>query len=205
MTSITEIAPVIPVVTIGNPENAVPIARAQLDGGVGIIELTLRTPTALDSLARIARQVPDIVVGAGTVLDPPTVERAAAAGAQFLVTPGITPTLLAAMERSGLPFLPGAATLSEAMALLERGVTTLKFFPAVAAGGTALLSAIAGPLPQLRFCPTGGITPQSAPEYLALGNVNCVGGSWFTPADAVAAGDWSRISALAAQSLALRS
>jgi 2-dehydro-3-deoxyphosphogluconate aldolase / (4S)-4-hydroxy-2-oxoglutarate aldolase len=205
MTSITEIAPVIPVVTIDNAKNAVPIARALLDGGVGIIELTLRTPTALDSLARIARQVPDIVVGAGTVLDAPTVERAVAAGAQFLVSPGTTPTLLAAMERSGLPFLPGAATVSEAMILLERGVTTLKFFPAAAAGGAALLSAIAGPLPQLRFCPTGGITPQSAPEYLALGNVDCVGGSWFTPADAVAAGDWSRISALAAQSLALRS
>lgn len=205
MNSITQIAPVIPVVTIHNAANAVPIARALLDGGVGIIELTLRTPTALDSLARIARQVPDIVIGAGTVLDAPTVARAVAAGAQFLVSPGTTPTLLAAMERSGLPFLPGAATLSEAMALLERGVTTLKFFPAVAAGGAALLSAIAGPLPQLRFCPTGGITPQSAPEYLALGNVDCVGGSWFTPADAVAAGDWNRISALAAQSLALRS
>ena len=205
MTSITQIAPVIPVVTIDNVENAVPIARALLDGGVGIIELTLRTPTAIDSLARIARQVPDIVVGAGTVLDAPTVARAVAAGAQFLVSPGTTPTVLAAMERSGLPFLPGAATVSDAMALLERGVTTLKFFPAVAAGGTALLSAIAGPLPQLRFCPTGGITPQSAPGFLALGNVDCVGGSWFTPADAVAAGDWNRVSALAAQSLALRS
>jgi len=204
MTFITEIAPVIPVVTIDDPESAVPIARALLDGGVGVIELTLRTPSALDSLARIARQVPEIVVGAGTVLDAPTVERAVAAGAQFLVSPGTTPTLLAAMERSALPFLPGAATVSEAMALLERGHTTLKFFPAVAAGGTAMLASIAGPLPQLRFCPTGGITPQTAPEFLALQNVDCVGGSWFTPADAVAAGDWSRVSELAAQSLALR-
>jgi len=204
MTSITHIAPVIPVVTIDDPENAVPIARALLDGGVGVIELTLRTPTALDSLARIARQVPEIVVGAGTVLDAPTVERAAAAGAQFLVSPGTTPTLLAAMERSALPFLPGAATVSEAMVLLERGHTRLKLFPAVAAGGTALLASIAGPLPQLRFCPTGGITSQTAPDFLALRNVDCVGGSWFTPADAVAARDWSRVSELAAQSLALR-
>jgi len=204
MTSITEIAPVIPVVTIDDPDSAVPIARALLDGGVGIIELTLRTPSALDSLARIARQVPEIALGAGTVLDAPTVERAVAAGAQFLVSPGTTPTLLAAMERCGLPFLPGAATVSEAMVLLERGHETLKFFPAVAAGGTAMLAAIAAPLPQLRFCPTGGITPQTAGDFLALSNVDCVGGSWFTPADAVATGDFARVSELAAQSLALR-
>lgn len=198
MTAITQIAPVIPVVTIDDPATAVPIARALLDGGVAVIELTLRTPTALDSLALIARQVPGIAVGAGTVLDPPMVERAAAAGAQFLVSPGTTPTLLAAMERSGLPFLPGAATVSEAMVLLERGHTTLKFFPAVAAGGVTALSSFAGPLPQLRFCPTGGITPETAPDFLALPNVDCVGGSWFTPRDAVAAGDWDRVSALAA-------
>jgi 2-dehydro-3-deoxyphosphogluconate aldolase / (4S)-4-hydroxy-2-oxoglutarate aldolase len=201
--TITQIAPVIPVVTIDDPATAVPIAQALLDGGVGVIELTLRTPTALDALALIARRVPGIVVGAGTVIDPPMVERAAAAGAQFLVSPGSTPTLLAAMERSGLPFLPGAATASEAMVPLERGVTTLKLFPAVAAGGVALLSSLAGPLPQLRFCPTGGITPQTAGDFLALANVDCVGGSWFTPADAVAARDWDRVSALAADSLRL--
>jgi len=204
MTSVTDIAPVIPVVTVDDPDDAVPIARALLDGGIGIIELTLRTPTALEALTRIARQVPDIVIGAGTVLDTATVERAVSAGAQFLVSPGTTPTLLAAMERSGLPFLPGAATVSEAMALLERGVTTMKFFPAVAAGGTAALASFAGPLPQLRFCPTGGITPQSAPGFLALANVDCVGGSWFTPRDAVTARDWNRVTELAAQSLAMR-
>lgn len=201
--TVTTIAPVIPVVTIDDPATAVPIAQALLDGGVGVIELTLRTPTALESLSRIARQVPGIVVGAGTVLDAPTVDRAATAGAQFLVSPGTTPTLLGAMERSGLPFLPGAATVSEAMVLLERGVTTLKFFPAVAAGGAAYLASMAGPLPQLRFCPTGGITPETAGDFLALANVDCVGGSWFTPKDAVAARDWDRVSALAAASLRL--
>ncbi|HEY8479477.1 MAG TPA: bifunctional 4-hydroxy-2-oxoglutarate aldolase/2-dehydro-3-deoxy-phosphogluconate aldolase [Spirillospora sp.] len=199
-----DLAPVIPVVVLDDAVAAVPLARALVEGGLPAIEVTLRTPAALEAIERIAAEVPDAVVGAGTVVRPEDAERSAAAGAKFLVSPGSTPRLRSAMGATGLPFLPGVATASEAMALLETGITAMKFFPAEASGGAACLKALAGPLPQIRFCPTGGIGPKNAADYLALANVGCVGGSWLTPADAVAAGDWDRIRALAAEAAALR-
>ncbi|MFC5729459.1 MULTISPECIES: bifunctional 4-hydroxy-2-oxoglutarate aldolase/2-dehydro-3-deoxy-phosphogluconate aldolase [Nocardioides] len=201
--SVLDVVPVMPVVVVDDLAAAVPIARALVAGGLPAIELTLRTPVALDALRAIVAEVPGILVGAGTIVTPQQAADAAAAGAQFLVSPGATPTLLSAMVDTGLPFLPGTATVSEVLAVLERGLTEMKFFPAEASGGSAYLKAIAGPVPQARFCPTGGITPASAPTYLALPNVGCVGGSWLTPADAVAAGDWARIEALAKEAAAL--
>ncbi|MBM7810743.1 bifunctional 4-hydroxy-2-oxoglutarate aldolase/2-dehydro-3-deoxy-phosphogluconate aldolase [Saccharothrix algeriensis] len=198
-----ELSPVIPVVVLDDADQAVPLARALLRGGIRVIELTLRTPAALAAIERIAAEVPDIVLGAGTVTAPEHAERAAEAGAAFLVTPGTTERVLAAVEGTGLPFLPGAATASEAMRLAERGLTALKFFPAEAAGGADFLKSVAGPLPGLRFCPTGGISAETAPRYLALPNVGCVGGSWLTPKDALAAGDFDRIEALARAAAAL--
>ncbi|MGW9350858.1 bifunctional 4-hydroxy-2-oxoglutarate aldolase/2-dehydro-3-deoxy-phosphogluconate aldolase [Nocardiopsis flavescens] len=197
------LAPVMPVVVLHDAEAAVPLARALVAGGLPGIEVTLRTPAALDAIERIAAEVPEAAVGAGTVVTPDQAEAAAEAGARFLVSPGCTATLADAMAGTGLPFLPGVSTVSEALALLERGVTELKFFPAEAAGGAGFLKSLTGPLPQVRFCPTGGITPASAPSYLALPNVGCVGGSWLTPADAVAAGDWDRITGLAREAAAL--
>ncbi|MUL40672.1 bifunctional 4-hydroxy-2-oxoglutarate aldolase/2-dehydro-3-deoxy-phosphogluconate aldolase [Streptomonospora sp. PA3] len=191
------LAPVVPVVVLSEAATAVPLARALVAGGLPAVEVTLRTGAALEAIERIAAEVPQAVVGAGTVTTPHQAEQAAAAGAAFLVSPGCTPGLHAAMAATGLPALPGAATASEALALLERGVTAMKFFPAEAAGGRAYLKSLAGPLPQVRFCPTGGITAASAPDYLALPNVGCVGGTWLTPADAVASGDWSRVEELA--------
>lgn len=167
--------------------------------------MTLRTPGALEALRAIAGEVSGAVVGAGTVLTPGQVKECVGAGARFLVSPGWTELLLEAMQGSGVPFLPGVSTTSEVVALLERGVREMKFFPAQASGGTAYLKALAGPLPQARFCPTGGIGVDSAPEYLALPNVGCVGGSWMLPADAVAARDWGRVEVLAREAAALRS
>ncbi|MBP2334448.1 2-dehydro-3-deoxyphosphogluconate aldolase/(4S)-4-hydroxy-2-oxoglutarate aldolase [Saccharothrix coeruleofusca] len=197
------LSPVIPVVVVDDAAHAVPLARALLRGGIGVIELTLRTPAALAAIERVAAEVPEIVIGAGTVTAPEHAEQAAKAGAAFLVTPGSTDRVLDAAEDTGLPFLPGAATVSEAMRLAERGLTALKFFPAEAAGGVDYLKSIGGPLPGLRFCPTGGITAESAPRYLALPNVGCVGGSWLTPKDALAAGDFDRVEALARAAAAL--
>jgi 2-dehydro-3-deoxyphosphogluconate aldolase/(4S)-4-hydroxy-2-oxoglutarate aldolase len=197
MRSLLNIVPVIPVVVVKDAADAVPIARALVDGGLPIIELTLRTPAAMESIERIAAEVPDILVGAGTIVDTDQPKRAAAAGAQFLVSPGSTPKLRAAMRDSGLPHLPGVATVSEVLALLEDGYTEMKFFPAEAAGGAAYLRAIHSPVPAARFCPTGGITPTNMASYLALPNVGCVGGSWLTPADAVERQDWTTISDLA--------
>lgn len=202
--SVLDLVPVLPVVVIDDLATAVPVARALVDGGLPAIELTLRTPVALDALRLIAAEVPEIALGVGTITTPAQAEAAVAAGAGFLVSPGCTPSLLAAMAATGVPFLPGTSTVSEVLAVLEAGLTEMKFFPAEAAGGAAYLKAVAGPLPQARFCPTGGITPASAPSYLALGNVGCVGGSWLTPADAVVAGDGERISKLAAEAAALR-
>jgi 2-dehydro-3-deoxyphosphogluconate aldolase/(4S)-4-hydroxy-2-oxoglutarate aldolase len=202
--NITTIAPVIPVVVIDDALTAVPLARALLDGGVGVIELTMRTPAAVDAIERIAREVPEMVVGAGTVLNDQQAADATAAGAQFLVSPGAPRGLIAAMRRTGVGYLPGASTVTEVMTLLDAGVTTVKFFPASAAGGPQFLGALASVLPMVRFCPTGGITAETAPDYLALPNVDCVGGTWLTPKDAVAAGDWQRITELAAASLSLR-
>jgi 2-dehydro-3-deoxyphosphogluconate aldolase / (4S)-4-hydroxy-2-oxoglutarate aldolase len=202
--SVLDLAPVIPVVVLEDAADAVPLARALVAGGLPAIEVTLRTPVALDAVRAIAGAVPDAVVGVGTVITPGQVAESVAAGARFLVGPGWTDVLLEAMRGSGVPFLVGVSTASEVMALLERGVREMKFFPAEAAGGTAYLKSLAGPLPQARFCPTGGIGAARAPEYLGLPNVGCVGGTWMIPADAVAARDWGRIEALARAAAGLR-
>jgi len=202
-TSILHVSPVIPVVTIDDPQHAVPIARALADGGVRIIELTLRTESALTSLKRIADEVPDILVGAGTVLTPAQADAAIHAGAQFLVSPGITKTLLDHLLTTGVPFLPGVATIGEVMGVLERGLTAMKFFPAGPAGGPGYLAAVGAPIPQVQFCPTGGISLDSAPGYLALPNVSCVGGSWLTPKTAVENNDWEQITKLAREASGL--
>ncbi|MFJ4790700.1 bifunctional 4-hydroxy-2-oxoglutarate aldolase/2-dehydro-3-deoxy-phosphogluconate aldolase [Streptomyces sp. NPDC088794] len=203
-TSVLDLAPVVPVVVLDDVADAVPLARALVAGGLPAIEVTLRTPVALDAIRAIAAAVPDAVVGAGTVITPAQVTESVAAGARFLVSPGWTDVLLEAMRASGVPYLPGVSTTSEVVALLERGVREMKFFPAQAAGGTAYLKSLAGPLPQARFCPTGGIGAANAPEYLELPNVGCVGGTWMIPADAVAAGDWGRIEGLAREAAGLR-
>ncbi|MEU6815332.1 bifunctional 4-hydroxy-2-oxoglutarate aldolase/2-dehydro-3-deoxy-phosphogluconate aldolase [Streptomyces sp. NPDC046860] len=202
--SVLDLAPVLPVVVLSDAADAVPLARALVAGGLPAIEVTLRTPAALDGIRAIAEEVPEAVVGAGTVITPDQASRCVAAGARFLVSPGWTESLLAAMRESGVPFLPGVSTASEVVALLERGVREMKFFPAEAAGGTAYLKSLAGPLPDARFCPTGGIAPANAPEYLALPNVGCVGGSWMVPADAVGARDWARVEELARGAAGLR-
>ncbi|GGK93496.1 ketohydroxyglutarate aldolase [Sphaerisporangium melleum] len=202
--SILDLAPVVPVVVIDRVETAVPLARALVAGGLPAIEVTLRTSCALEAIGRIAAEVPEAFVGAGTVRTPADVAASADAGARFLVSPGATPALLDAMAGSGVPFLPGAATASEVMALVERGLTELKFFPAVPAGGVAYLKALGGPLPDVRFCPTGGIRPETAADFLALPNVGAVGGTWLTPADALASGDYARVEKLAAEAAALR-
>ncbi|MFI0016581.1 bifunctional 4-hydroxy-2-oxoglutarate aldolase/2-dehydro-3-deoxy-phosphogluconate aldolase [Streptomyces griseus] len=201
--SVLDLAPVVPVVVLHDVADAVPLARALVAGGLPAIEVTLRTPAALESIRAMAAEVPGAVVGAGTVISPEHVRDTVDAGARFLVSPGWTNALLEAMKASGVPFLPGVSTTSEVVALLERGVREMKFFPAEAAGGTAYLKALSAPLPQARFCPTGGISLASAPSYLALPNVGCVGGSWMVPADAVAAKDWDRVARLAAEAAAL--
>ncbi|MFI0901234.1 bifunctional 4-hydroxy-2-oxoglutarate aldolase/2-dehydro-3-deoxy-phosphogluconate aldolase [Streptomyces sp. NPDC020983] len=203
MDSVFGLAPVIPVVVVEDADDAVPLARALLAGGLGAIEVTLRTPAALDALAAVAREVPGAVVGAGTVLTPDHAAAAAAAGARFLVSPGCTETLLDAMGGTGLPYLPGVSTASEVMKLLERGVTDMKFFPAEPAGGAPFLKSLASPLPRARFCPTGGIDAARAPQYLRLPNVACVGGSWMIPPQLLAARDWEGITALAREAAAL--
>lgn len=195
--SLLDIVPVIPVVVVHDAADAVPIAQALVDGGLPVIELTLRTPAALEAIRRIANEVPDILVGAGTIVDTYQPQQVKAAGAQFLVSPGSTPALRASMRDSGLPHLPGVATVSEVLKLLEHGYTEMKFFPAEAAGGAPYLRAIQSPVPAARFCPTGGITPANIASYLASPNVGCVGGSWLTPADVVARQDWAAISRLA--------
>jgi 2-dehydro-3-deoxyphosphogluconate aldolase/(4S)-4-hydroxy-2-oxoglutarate aldolase len=196
--------PVIPVLTIERLADAVPLARALVKGGLPVLEITFRTGVAVEALAAIAREVPEAIVGAGTVLDERQLRQAIAAGARFGVSPGFTAALAQAVQESRLPFLPGVQTVSEALAARERGFSLLKFFPADTAGGTGWLTAIAAPLAGLRFCPTGGIGLSTAPAYLALANVACVGGSWVAPRDAVAAGDWSRIEHLASQAAALK-
>lgn len=193
---IAGLAPVVPVLVVDDVASAAPLARALVAGGLPALEVTLRTPAALEAIRAMA-DVEGGVVGAGTLVTPEDVRAAKAAGARFGVSPGATPTLLAAAEAEGLPMLPGAATASEAMALLERGYDMLKFFPAEASGGAAALKGIGAPLPQISFCPTGGVSPGNAMAYLGLPNVVCVGGSWVAPAAMVAAGDWAGIEALA--------
>jgi 2-dehydro-3-deoxyphosphogluconate aldolase/(4S)-4-hydroxy-2-oxoglutarate aldolase len=202
--AIAAMAPVIPVLTVERLADAVPLARALVKGGLPVLEVTLRSEVALQALAAMAREVPEAVVGAGTVLGEGQLQQAMAAGARFGVSPGCTPALAKAVKAAGLPFLPGVQTVSEAMALSEQGFRLLKFFPADAAGGTTWLKAAAAPLAGLRFCPTGGVGAETAPGYLALANVACVGGSWVAPRDAVAAGDWARIERLAAAAAALK-
>jgi len=197
MRDILALGPVMPVIVIEDAGHAVPLARALVEGGIRVLEVTLRTPDALEAIHRIATEVPQAIVGAGTVLDAEGIAQARAAGAHFGVSPGTPPALLAALRETDWPFLPGAMTPTEVMALASAGYTELKFFPAAAAGGVAMLKALAGPFPQLSFCPTGGIGSETAPSYLALPNVCCVGGSWLTPPSLVRAGDWSAVRALA--------
>lgn len=189
--------PVIPVIVLQRVEEAVPLAEALLAGGVRVLEITLRTPAALAGMAAIAKALPEATVGAGTLRSPADVRAARDAGCVFGVSPGYTPAVGQACREAGLPLLPGVATASEVMAAQADGLDFLKFFPATAAGGIPMLKALGGPFPDVVFCPTGGITPTSAPDFLALPNVIVCGGSWLTPADAVAAGDWARITALA--------
>jgi 2-dehydro-3-deoxyphosphogluconate aldolase/(4S)-4-hydroxy-2-oxoglutarate aldolase len=198
------LAPVVPVVVIEHLADAVPLARALVDGGLPAIEITLRTEAALDAIRFIAAEVEGAVVGAGTVLNPRQLEAAREAGARFAVSPGATDALLEAAASLGAPLLPGIANASEAMALIARGYQFAKFFPAEPAGGAPYLQALASPLPQLRFCPTGGVTLGSAPSYLALPNVICVGGSWMLKPEAIAARDWSTVTAASKRAAQLR-
>lgn len=188
--------PVIPVVVIHDSAHAVNLARTLVAAGLPKIEITLRTEAALKSIELIAQEVPGAIVGAGTVVSKATADSALSAGAQFLVSPGATPSLLEHVAKSGIPFLPGAATLSEALSLLETGITTAKFFPAMESGGVAWLKAISTVIPQMSFCPTGGITPDNFVDFLALPNVVCVGGSWVAPAKLIQSEDWEEISRL---------
>jgi 2-dehydro-3-deoxyphosphogluconate aldolase/(4S)-4-hydroxy-2-oxoglutarate aldolase len=197
-------APVVPVVIIDDVKHAVPLARALVAGGLPLIEVTLRTPAGLDCIRAIAQEVPEAVAGAGTILNARDFENAVAAGAQFAVSPGTTDALLDAVQDHEVKLLPGIATASEAMRLIARGYQFAKCYPAEQSGGAAFLSAIASPLPQLRFCPTGGVTLANAPSYLKLPNVICVGGSWMVNRATIAAEDWSAITEAAAQAAALR-
>ena len=197
------LSPVIPVIVIDDPDQAVPLARALYRGGLKVLEVTLRTEYGLKAIADIGQALPDAVVGAGTVITPRDVKNARQAGARFLVSPGCTPRLLASAQAEDIALLPGVNTPSEAMLLLEQGLRHLKFFPAEAAGGVAMLKSIAGPLPQLRFCPTGGINPQNAASYLDLPNVTCVGGTWMLDKRAIAAGDWDTVERLSREAAGL--
>jgi 2-dehydro-3-deoxyphosphogluconate aldolase/(4S)-4-hydroxy-2-oxoglutarate aldolase len=196
--------PVIPVIVLNDLDDAVPMAKALVAGGVRVLEVTLRTPVALDCIAAIAAEVPDAVVGAGTVRTVADVRAVTNAGARFAVSPGYTPEIGRSCIEYGLPLLPGVATASEVMQASADGFSFLKFFPATAAGGLPLLKAFAGPFPDVAFCPTGGITLETAPQFLALPNVKVCGGSWLTPSDAVAVRDWARVTALAKEASALR-
>ncbi len=196
--------PVIPVIVLQRLQDAVPLAQALVDGGVRVLEVTMRTPVALQCIEAIARHVPGAIVGAGTIRSAADARAAKDAGSLFGVSPGYTAAVGAACCEAGLPLLPGVATAGEVMAAQADGLSFLKFFPATAAGGIPMLKALAGPFPDVVFCPTGGITPETAPQFLALPNVKVCGGSWLTPADAVAAGDWARITQLAKAAQALR-
>ncbi|MCB8746655.1 bifunctional 4-hydroxy-2-oxoglutarate aldolase/2-dehydro-3-deoxy-phosphogluconate aldolase [Rhodoferax sp. U2-2l] len=197
-------APVIPVIVLNDVAHAVPMARALLAGGIRMLEVTLRTPQALACIEAIARELPEAVVGAGTVRSVADAQAAAKAGARFAVSPGYTSAVGQACRDAGLALLPGVATASEIMRACEDGFTELKFFPAVQAGGVAMLKAWAGPFFDVKFCPTGGLTLQNAPDFLALGNVVCVGGSWLVPANVPESGDWGRVTRLAMETQVLR-
>ena len=192
-------APVVPVVVIENLEDAVPLAKALYNGGLKALEITLRTPVAAEAVKLMKEAVPEAYVGTGTVIDKATFEASVAAGADFMVSPGVNDELLALARETDIPFLPGAATPSEVMNLASHGFKFLKFFPAEAAGGAPMLKSIGGPLPQIKFCPTGGISLATAPKYLALNNVVCVGGTWMLDKELIANKDWQAIEALAKQ------
>jgi 2-dehydro-3-deoxyphosphogluconate aldolase/(4S)-4-hydroxy-2-oxoglutarate aldolase len=198
------LAPVIPVVTVDDPTQAVALARTLVDAGLPVVEITLRTSSALRCIEAVARDVPDAVLAAGTVIRPKQIQEAEDAGARFLVTPGTSPKMADALAEAALPAMPACATVSEALHLFELGYNLLKFFPAGASGGTAWLKSVAAPIPEVRFCPTGGLDGKSAPDYLACPNVACIGGSWMIPKDALASGDWARIGTLAREAAALR-
>jgi 2-dehydro-3-deoxyphosphogluconate aldolase / (4S)-4-hydroxy-2-oxoglutarate aldolase len=198
-----DVAPVIPVVVISEVANAVPLAQALLAGGIRVIELTMRTAAALDAVRAIASEVPEIVLGVGTIVTEQQADQAVAAGAQFLVSPGATERLLDGLLATGVPFLAGTASPTDVVRLLERGITQAKLFPAEVVGGISMLQALAGPFGQMRFCPTGGITPASAADYLALDNVGCVGGTWIAPPALQASGDFAAITELARRAAAL--
>lgn len=198
------LAPVMPVVTIDDVAHAAPMARALTKGGLRTIELTLRTPVALEAIRTMVREAPDAVVGAGTVLNETDYRNAIDAGAAYALSPGATPALLKAAKDGPIPLIPGLATASELMVALEFGYTCVKFFPAARLGGPAALKDLGGPLPTAKFCATGGIGPDDVEKYLALANVPCVGGSWVAPADKVKAGDWAGIEALARKAAAFR-
>lgn len=197
---ILKVAPVVPVMVVQRLEDAVPLAQALYNGGLKVLEITLRTPVALDAICAMVDALPeDAVIGAGTIITPEDLEQAVAAGSKFLVSPGTTPALIKAAQASSVPLLPGVATPTEAMTLLAEGFTHLKFFPAEAAGGVAMVKSIGGPLPQITFCPTGGIDLAKAPNYLALPNVACVGGTWMAPPELVAQQRWDDIQKLASE------
>ncbi|HTF84563.1 MAG TPA: bifunctional 4-hydroxy-2-oxoglutarate aldolase/2-dehydro-3-deoxy-phosphogluconate aldolase [Cellvibrio sp.] len=201
---IVKVAPVIPVMVVERIEDAVPLAQALYNGGLKVLEITLRTPCALDAITAMVENLPaDAVIGAGTIITPADLEKAVKAGSSFLVSPGTTPALIEAAKASAVPLLPGVATPTEAMHLLVEGFTHQKFFPAEAAGGVPMLKSIGGPLPQITFCPTGGIDLAKAPTYLALPNVACVGGTWMAPKELMKAGRWDEIERLAREAASL--
>ena len=202
--SLASHGPVIPVIVLHRLQDAVPLAEALLAGGVKVLEVTLRTPVALQCIEAIARACPEALVGAGTIRSTADAQAALDAGSRFAVSPGYTAEIGAACRQIGLPLLPGVATASEVMAASADGLRFLKFFPAMQAGGIAMLKALGGPFPDIGFCPTGGITLETAPQFLALPNVKVCGGSWLMPADAVASGHWARITRLAREAQALR-
>jgi 2-dehydro-3-deoxyphosphogluconate aldolase/(4S)-4-hydroxy-2-oxoglutarate aldolase len=197
------VGPVVPVVVLDDAAQAVPLARALAAGGVKVMEVTLRTPAGVAAIERVAAEVPEVLVGAGSVRTPQELDAVCAVGASFVVLPGAPPRLLDAALDSGVPVVPGASTVTEMMTLAERGIALMKFFPAEACGGARFLSAVAAPLPGLRFCPTGGVTAASAPSYLSLPTVACVGGSWLTAPHLLATGDWAKVTDLATAAAAL--
>lgn len=202
---ILQVAPVVPVMVVERLEDAVPLARALYNGGLKVLEITLRTPVALEAITAMVEALPDdAVIGAGTIVTPEDLQKAVDAGSTFLVSPGTTPALVEAAKASSVPLLPGIATPSEAMNLLTQGFKHLKFFPAESAGGVSMVKSIGGPLPQITFCPTGGINLAKAPEYLALPNVACVGGTWMAPKNLIAEQRWDEIEKLAREAAQLQ-
>ncbi|MDF0535900.1 bifunctional 4-hydroxy-2-oxoglutarate aldolase/2-dehydro-3-deoxy-phosphogluconate aldolase [Shewanella yunxiaonensis] len=199
--AIFALSPIIPVMVINKIEHAVPLAKALVAGGIRVLEVTLRTPCALDAISKIVAEVPEAVVGAGTILNETMLQQAEAAGAQFAITPGATEALLKAGKAGSIPLIPGVASISEIMEGLSQDYHYFKFFPAEASGGVKALKAFAGPLNDVHFCPTGGITPESYRQYLALPNVDCIGGSWIAPVEAMESGDWAHITALCQEAL----